>query len=197
MRHSLIIDTHLKMTEKTSIPNNDFRDWILWNVDNETYIYDETQFKEDIKKFDKLQKIRYNIAIEELLMNGSFYKVPKESKYILTSLGREVLKIGSFQSYSPKISSDLNINKKFSKSQKISTRATNISVGVGIGTLIVLIVQIYINVTLPTYIEGKVIIKSSDSLEQELQIIRTKLESQNSIIHTLKDEYHKQTMILD
>lgn len=142
------------MTEKKSIPNNDFRDWILWNVDNETYIYDETQFKEDIKKFDKLQKIRYNIAIEELLMNGSFYKVPKESKYILTSLGREVLKIGSFQSYSPKV-------------------------------------------TLPTYIEGIVIIKSSDSLEQELQIIRTKLESQNSTIHTLKDEHHKQTMILD
>src|SRR5690606_35171697 len=83
-------------------------------------------------------------------------------------------------------------------STKLSSyEGTNISVGVGIGTLIVLIVQVYINVTLPTNIEGKVIIKTTDSLEHELQIIQAKLENQNATLHSLKDEYHKQTMILD
>ena len=181
----------------TEVPNNDFRDWILWKVDNDTLVYDESIHSDEINNLSKIQKARYDIALEEMLMSGALYKVPKESKYILTSLGKEVLENGSFTVWSPKISSDLNLNKKFSKSERTSNIATKISVGVGIGTLLVLIAQVVIDLIIPKTIQGRVQVQTEETLNQELQSLKTKMDSQTVSLHSLEVEYHKISKKLD
>ena len=179
------------------VPNNDFRDWILCKVDNETLVYDESVHIDEINRLNKVQRTRYNIALEEMLMSGALYKVPKESKYIMTSLGKEVLDNGSFTVWSPKISSELNLNKKFSKSERTSNIATKISVGVGIGTLLVLIIQVVIDVKLPKTIQGRVQVQIEETLNQELQSLKTKIDSQTVSLRYLEDEYRKISKKLD
>jgi hypothetical protein len=177
-------------------PNGDYRDWILFKI-GEDGIYDESKFEAHIVALDNIQRVKYRLALEEMLMNGSIYHIPKTRTYLLTSLGQRVKEAGSFSCYSPSISPELNLNEKFSKNVKVNNNATRITVGVAIGTLIALIIQVLISAFKTTDIEGKVQVQALDSSTLVLLSLLKDMRHQSVGQDSLSREYHRISMKLD
>lgn len=174
------------------IMNNDFRDWILFDgVDGENFIFDISKHNDFINNLDEFSKVRFKLALKEMLMNNTLLEYKKNKIYLLTSLGRQVLENGSFSAWSPQINSDLNINEKFSKNLELSKRATYITICIAFGSMIILAAQTYLT-TLPTIVRIEKESTLTKKLEQKLQEINTELNKRNEILkNSLKKEHSK------
>ena len=129
----------------TEIMNNDYRDWILFNgVDDDNFVFDISKHSDFINNLDEIGKARFKLALKEMLMNNTLLEHKKDKIYLLTSLGRDVSENGGFSTYNPRISSELNINEQFSKNLDLNKRATYITIGVAIVTMIILAIQTFL-----------------------------------------------------
>lgn len=174
------------------IPNNDFKDWILfYGIDDENYVFDLSKHNDFINNLDEIEKARFKLALKEMLMNNTLLEHKKNKIYLLTSLGREVLESGSFSTWNPRINSELNINEKFSKNLELNRTATYITIFVAIGTMIVLIVQTYLS-TRPSIIQIDKESSLTKKTEQELQKMNTILRQHyQPSKDSLKKVHHK------
>ncbi|MFV8324494.1 hypothetical protein [Flavobacterium sp. ZS1P14] len=176
------------------ILNNDYKDWILFDgVNRENFVFDISKHSDFILSLDDINKARFKLALKEMLMNNTLSEYKKDKIYLLTSLGREVLDAGTFSSFNPRINSDLNINEKFSKNLELNKRATKITIGVAIGTMIILIIQTYISTKTSTIrIEKELPINKE--LQKELRGINNTLYLLRPILaDSLNKERQKQT----
>lgn len=171
--------------------NNDYRDWILFEgVDNKNKVFDISKHSNFINSLNEIEKARFDLALKEMLMNGTLFEHKKNQIFLLTSLGKFVYDTGSFSGVNLFINSELNINEKFSKNLDLNKKATKITIGIAIGTLIVLIVQAYIS-TLPSTIridKESILTTKPKQKTQELES-NQQIRSQTSK-DSLKKELH-------
>ena len=173
----------------TEIPNNDYRDWILFKgVDDDNFVFDISKHSNFINSLNEIEKARFDLALKEMLMNGTLFEHKKNKIFLLTSLGKAVSEEGTFSAYNPHISSELNINEQFSKNLDLNKRTTYATLGVSIITMFILSVQTFIQSKNPT-VHIKTEASLTKNIEQELKELNTTLNLHHQ---TLKDSLKKE-----
>ncbi|RVT76441.1 hypothetical protein EOD40_08005 [Flavobacterium sufflavum] len=178
----------------TEIPNNDYRDWILfYGVDNKNFVFDISKHSDFINSLDEIGKARFKLALKEMLLNNTLTEHKKDKLFLLTSLGKFISENGGFTSINLQTNSELNINEKFSKNLEINKQATYITVGVSIITMFILGLQTFLQ-TQPSIVKIDTEPTLTKTLELEVQETNTILRHHyQPLKDSLKKELHIQS----